>query len=329
MPNPIFAPVAMGASADRRGTEPRFEPRPHFEAAIGDADGVQPAHGTTATQFQNANMAQRPQFGQFVGEMQHPVDHGVLGEEPALPLGIGQENDDASRQIRKHLEFVEELLELSVRRGGLLCGHQTIDDGQPGRLLRHDATNERQQAGQSLGFERAEPTDVVDGFGNLRFVEKCHPAQMPEHPRMRFREQGDVDRSAALGCVVEAGLVRQNGFAGTRGPLHDVDPSLEQAAIKNEVETRNTGPMPIGRRGLIAHSLSSRRWSLSGRRGSDTANVEPTPTALSTLIEPPMAAHTLRTTQRPMPNPPLRLVSGPRSNRSKMTSCLCGGMPTP
>ena len=38
-----------------------------------------------------------------------------------------------------------------------------------------------------------------------------------------------------------------------------------------------------------------------------------------------MAAHTLRTTHRPMPNPPLRLFSGPRSKRSKMTSCLSGG----
>ena len=130
----------------------------------------------------------------------------------------------------------------------LLCGHQAVDDGQSGRLLRHDATDKRQEAGQSLGFERAEPTDVVNGFRNLRFVEECHPAQMPEHPRMRFREQRDVDRAAALGCVVEAGLVRQNGFAGARGTLHDVDPSLEQAAIKNKVETRNTGPMPIWRR---------------------------------------------------------------------------------
>ena len=50
----------------------------------------------------------------------------------------------------------------------------------------------------------------------------------------------------------------------------------------------------------------------------------PAPTELSTLIEPPIAAHTLRTTHSPMPNPPLRLASGPRSNRSKMTSCLSG-----
>ena len=82
---------------------------------------------------------------------------------------------------------------------------------------------------------------------------------MPEHARMRFREQGDVDGPAALGCVVEAGLVREDGFPRTRGTLDDVDPSLEQAAVKNEIEARNTGPMAIGRRGLIAHSLSSRR----------------------------------------------------------------------
>ena len=117
MPKPIFAPVAMGASASGARTEPRLEPRPHFETAIGDADRVQPAHRATATQFQDANMAQRPQLGQFVGEMQHPVDHGVFGEEPALTLGIGQQHDDASRQIRKHLELVEELLEISLRRG--------------------------------------------------------------------------------------------------------------------------------------------------------------------------------------------------------------------
>ena len=219
MPNPIFGPVAMGASASGAGTEPRFEPRPHFETAIGDADGVQPAHGTAATQFQDANMAERPQLGQFVGQMQHPVDHGVLGEEPALPLGIGQEHDGAPRQIRKHLEFMEEFLELPVRRGGLVCGHQTIDDGQSCGLLRDDAADERQQAGQSLGFERAESTDVIDGFRNLRLVEECHSAQMPEHARMRFREQGDVDGSAALGGVVEAGLVREDGLPRARGAL--------------------------------------------------------------------------------------------------------------
>ena len=36
-----------------------------------------------------------------------------------------------------------------------------------------------------------------------------------------------------------------------------------------------------------------------------------------------MAEHTFRTTQRPMPNPPLREFSRPRSKRSKMTSCFC------
>ena len=259
MPNPIFAPSATAASLTGVGTEPRLEPRPDFKAAIGDADGVQPAHRTTATQLQDANMAQRPQFGEFVGEMQHPVDHGVLGKEPALPLGIRQENDGASRQIREHLELMEEFLELPVRRRALVCGHQAVDDGQPCRLLGDDAADERQQAGQSLGLERAESADVVDEFRNLRFVEKCHSPQMAEHPRMRFREQGDVDGPAALGCMMEAGLVREDGFPRARGTLNDVDPRLEQAAIKNEIEAGNTGPMSIGRHGVIAHSLSSRR----------------------------------------------------------------------
>ena len=58
---------------------------------------------------------------------------------------------------------------------------------------------------------------------------------------------------------MEAGLVGEDGLPRARGTLHDVDPGLEQAAIENEIEARDTGPMSIGRRGLIVHSLSSRR----------------------------------------------------------------------
>ena len=248
-----------GRLGDRRRTEPRLEPWPHFETTIGDADGVQPAHGATASQFQDANVTERPQLGQFVGQMQHPVDHGVLGEEAALPLGIGQQHDGAPRQIRKHLKFVEEFLEFPVRRGSFVCGHQAIDDGQSRGLLRDDATDEGQQPSQALGFERAESTDVIDGFWNHRLVEKGHSAQMPKHPRMRFCEQRNVNGPAALGRVMEARLVREDGLPRARRPLHDVDTGLEQAALQDEIETGNTGPMPIGRRGLIAHSLSSRR----------------------------------------------------------------------
>ena len=233
MPNPTLAPVGDRRLDERSGTEPRLEPRPHFESAVGDPDGMQPAHGTAAAQLQHADMAQRPQLGQFVGEMQHPVDHGVLGEEPALPLGVGQQNDDASREIREHLQFVEKLLEIPVRRRRLLRGHETVDDGQSCRLLCHDATDQRDQAAQSLGFERAEATDVIHGFGNLRFVEEGHPAQMAKHPRMRLGEQRDVDRPAALGRVVEARLVGQDRLARAGRPLDDVDPGLEQAAIED------------------------------------------------------------------------------------------------
>jgi hypothetical protein len=76
---------------------------------------------------------------------------------------------------------------------------------------------------------------------------------------MRLREQSDVNGSTALCGVVEASLIGKDGLSRPRGTLNDVDPRFEQAAVKNKIEPRDTGPMSVGRRGLFAHSLSSRR----------------------------------------------------------------------
>ena len=92
MPNPSFGPEAIGASDGGVALEPGLEAGPHFESPVGNAHGMQPAHRAAAAQFQDANMAERPQLRNLVGEMQHPVDHRVFGKESALPLRVGQQD---------------------------------------------------------------------------------------------------------------------------------------------------------------------------------------------------------------------------------------------
>ena len=60
MPNPIFGPLAMGASFTAEELSRVSSRGRTSKPAIGDADGVQPADRTTAAQFQDADMAQRP-----------------------------------------------------------------------------------------------------------------------------------------------------------------------------------------------------------------------------------------------------------------------------
>ena len=77
---------------------------------------MQSAHRAAAAQLQHANVAERPQFGDLVGEMQDPVDHRVFGEKAALTFRVGQQNHDTSREIRQDLHLVQELLELPIGR---------------------------------------------------------------------------------------------------------------------------------------------------------------------------------------------------------------------
>ena len=116
MPNGSFGPDATCSSLDRTLRQPSFDSRPDLEALIGDAHGMQPANGSTAAQLQDADVPERPQFREFIGEMQHAVDHRVLREEPARALRVGQEQHGAGREIGQRLNLVQELLELAIGR---------------------------------------------------------------------------------------------------------------------------------------------------------------------------------------------------------------------
>ena len=89
---------------------------------------MQAAHRSATSKLQDANVPQRAQLRQFVGEMQHAVDHRVLGKERRRPLSIRQEKHGARRQIRERLNLVQEFLELAIGRGRFLGGNETVDD---------------------------------------------------------------------------------------------------------------------------------------------------------------------------------------------------------
>ena len=77
---------------------------------------MQSANRRASPELQDADVPERPQLRELVGEMQHAVDHRVLREKPARAFGVGQEQHGASRQVRQRLNLVQELLELTIGR---------------------------------------------------------------------------------------------------------------------------------------------------------------------------------------------------------------------
>ena len=117
-------------------------------------------------------------------------------------------------------------------------------------MLLNGASNQRHERVQSFSFERAVAADVVDAVGNRRLIEKRHPPQMREHPRMRFREERHIDGMSAGRCVVEAGLIGQDRLACPGRPLDDVDTRDEESPLKDAIQTLDAGRPAF------------RRWSL-------------------------------------------------------------------
>ena len=83
---------------------------------IGDAHGMQPPNGRTAPQLQDADVSERPQLREFIGEMEHAIDHRVLWKEPACPLSVCEKQHGACREVRQCLNLVQEFLELAIGR---------------------------------------------------------------------------------------------------------------------------------------------------------------------------------------------------------------------
>jgi hypothetical protein len=119
-PEPQFGAGGEARFTDLTVRKKRFDPRPHFETAIGDLNGMQPANRRTAAELENAYVPERSQLGKFVGEMEYPVDHRVLRKKAARALGIGEQDDGAAQQLGHRLKFMEEGLEFAFRRRGLL-----------------------------------------------------------------------------------------------------------------------------------------------------------------------------------------------------------------
>jgi hypothetical protein len=214
---------------------------------------MQPPDRRAASQLQDSNVPKRPQLRYFVGEVDDPIGHGVLREEAAVAMGIGEQDERAAGEVRQNMQLVKELLELAVGRRALLSRNQAIDDGDSGTLLLDETTQQRHQPAQSLGFQGAEPANVIHVLRDHRFLEESHPAKMAEHPGVRFGEEGDVDRMPSARRMRETGLVAENRLARPWRSLHDVDACLDQATIENAIETWNPGRQSVKRRGWLAH----------------------------------------------------------------------------
>ena len=115
---------------------------------------MQSANGRTSAELQDADVPEGPQLGQFVGEMQHAVDHRVLGKESTRALGVGQENHRAPGQIGQRLNLVQELLELPIGRRRFLRGDEAIDDEQRRLVLLDGAANQASPAPSSPSDSR-------------------------------------------------------------------------------------------------------------------------------------------------------------------------------
>jgi hypothetical protein len=200
-----------------------------------------------AAELQDTDVSERTQLREFVGEMQHAIDHGVLRKESACSLRVRQQEHRTAGHVRQGLELMQELLELTVARGRFLRGDQAVHDEQGCLELLDRAANQRHECVQAIRFQRGVSADVIDPIGNGRFVEESHPFQVRKHPRMRFREQRHIDGMSAAGRMIEARLIRQNRLACSGRTLDDVDAGCKKSSLENLIETFDPGRAALGR----------------------------------------------------------------------------------
>ena len=90
-------------------------------------------------------------FVSHIGQLEDPVDHGVLGWH-RLAFRGGEEKHRATVQSGLGLKLLDEGLELGIRCRPVLRRHQSVQDHDVRPMRRNLAPDERHQPGQPFAF---------------------------------------------------------------------------------------------------------------------------------------------------------------------------------
>ncbi len=223
-----------------RRCQQRLGARENRDTAIGDPIGMAAAHEPAAAQLVHlhlplgtAAMQRRLQFDQ-------PIHHGVLGRKFLVVERAGQQEHGAVGEGGLRLQLMNEFLQLEIRRRLLMNGNQPVQHQRLDLPGPHFTPHHVEKPAQTVIVENPEGTDEGHTVGNRALVEKGQPLHMADHARVALGQQRDVERAAPGSRVRKTNLVAQDGLAGARRTLDDVDATVEHAAAEDRVETRDT-----------------------------------------------------------------------------------------
>ena len=171
-------------------------------------------------------------------ELDDPVHQGVLGRGRQL---TGQEEHRAIRDSGLGLQFVDELFEGADRSGGFFDDRKPVEDHEAGIVRLDFAAQQVQHSREAVLLEHTKGADVIEAVGDDRFFEKAELPDMQQHPRMILGQQGDIERAAAVGDMMEADLVAEDRLAGSGRALDDKEPAAQKAAAQNRIQPRHSG----------------------------------------------------------------------------------------
>jgi hypothetical protein len=153
----------------------------------------------------------------------------------------GQEQHRAIGDRSLGLQFVDEFLELAAGGRSLFDGRQSVEDEKARRPRLNFAAQQVQHCREPFPLENTKGADVIEPVRNDRFFEKAELPDMQQHPRMILGQQRHIERTAALGDMMEADLVAEDGLPRTGRALDDENAAAQKAAAQNRIQSRDPG----------------------------------------------------------------------------------------
>jgi hypothetical protein len=114
--------------------------------------------------------------------------------------------------MKNDLELVDEFLEGLLARRRVLHRDEPVDDEQGGAVALELLAQQRRQRLEPALLQHGEAAQVGERLGHPGGVEEAQGPHVHHHPRVRLRQERDVQGLAAPRDVMEARLVREDGL---------------------------------------------------------------------------------------------------------------------
>ena len=278
--------------------EPRLDAGVHSHAIASNLEEMCSAKVVASAKLQDHELPHGANAVHHVIELDEAVDHRSRGVRTLVLEIVGEQDGGAAEHCDHDVQLVDEDLELLGGFSGTFGGDDPVDHQQRGTEPLDGLADEVEQALQLFGVKDFVSADILNGLPDDVGVVEAHRRNVGEHPPVRFREQADVQRLPTECDVAEGDLVTEDRLAGTRVSRDDVAPTLQEAAVENDVELFDPGgeagnalrTHPLGPHAVVPPDSLPALFAV---RGSSTVKVAPAPGELSTWTVPPKASMSL------------------------------------